>query len=78
MNLIGDTIEDSDKEIEQKDVNIELLENKVGIPNAKVIEEKNRLRLNKKSSKRKCDGIMDRMNISLNNHNYIKNKKQKN
>ena len=72
---MGDTIEDMDIEIEQKD-KIEFLENKIGLPDCKVIEEMNRLGLNKISSKRKGDRIMDRLNNSLKNHKHIKNKKQ--
>ena len=39
----GDTIEDMDIEIEQKVSKIEFLENKIGLPDCKVIEEMNRL-----------------------------------
>ena len=74
-NIIGDTIEDLHLEIEQKNNKIELLENKKG-PDSKVIEEMNKLGLNKISSKRKRDRIMDRLNDSLNKHKYIKNRKR--
>ena len=42
INLMGDFIEDMDIEIEQKD-KIEFLENKIGLPDCKVIEEMKRL-----------------------------------
>ena len=45
----------------------------MGIPDSKVIEETNRLDLNKKSSKEKNDSIMNRVKKTLNNHKYIKN-----
>ena len=64
-----------DIEKAQKDNKIEFLENKIGLPDSKVIEEMNGLGLNKISSK-KSDRIMDRSNISLNNHQYIMNKPQ--
>ena len=61
--------------MEQKDNKIEFLENKIGLPDSKVFEKMNRLGLNKISSKRKDHRIMDRLNNSLNIHNYINNKK---
>ena len=64
-------------EIEQKDNEIEILENKIELPDTKVIEEMNKLLINKISFK-KGDRIMDRLNISLNYQKYIRNKKQKN
>ena len=50
---MGETIEDKDVEIEQKDSKIEFLENEIGLPDSKVIEEMNRLGLNKISSEKK-------------------------
>ena len=73
---MGDTIEDMDREIEQKDNKIDSLENKIGLPDCKVIDEINRLGLNQISSNPKFDRIMDRLHNSLNNHKYQKNKKQ--
>ena len=75
---MGDTFEDMDIEMGQKDNKIEFLEKKIGLPDCKLIDEMNRLRLNKISSKRKGDRIMDRLNISFNNHKHIKNKRQEN
>ena len=75
LNNIGDTIEDMDKEIEHKDNETEFLENKLGLPDCKVIQEMNRLRLSKVSSERKGDRIMDRLSNYFKNHKYIKNKK---
>ena len=72
---MGYTIEDMDNEIEQKDKKIEVLEKKKGLPICKVIEEMNRLGLNKISSKRNGYMIMGRLNSSLNNDKFIKNKK---
>ena len=53
MNSMGETISDMDMEIEQKDNKIQFLEDKIGIPDSKVIEEMNRLDLNKLSCKEK-------------------------
>ena len=39
--MMGDTIEDMDIEIEQKDKKRELLENKIGLPVRKFIEDMN-------------------------------------
>ena len=68
---MGDTIKDMDIEIEQKFNKIELLANKIGLPDCKVNGEKNRLGLQKTSSKGKSDKIMDRSNKSFNNHGLI-------
>ena len=76
ITVMGDTMEDMDIEIEQEDSKIEFLRNKLGLPDCKVLEQMNRLGLNKKSSERKSDRIMDRLNNSLNNHKYGKNKEQ--
>ena len=73
---MGDIIEDMDIETIQKDNKIELLEIKLGLPDSKDIEEMNRLGLNKTSSERKSDRIMDMLNISMKNHKHIENKKQ--
>ena len=73
INIMGDTINDMDMEIEQKDNKISFLENKLGVTDNKVIEEMNRLDLNKISNKEKNNRIMNRLNKTLNKHNYIKN-----
>ena len=73
---MGDTIEDMDIEKGQKDNKKDFLESKIGLTDCKVIEELNRLGLKKVSSKRKADKIMDKLNISPNNHKDIKNEKQ--
>ena len=49
-------------------------ENKIGLPASKVMEEMNKLRLNKISSKRKCDRIMDRIKELPTNHKQWKKK----
>ena len=72
INIMGDTIEDMDFEIEQNFDEIEIPENKIGLPDSKVVEEMNGLGLNKISSRRKGDRIMDRINISLNSYKYNK------
>ena len=73
INIMGETISDMDIEIEQKDNKIQFLKDKIGIPDSKVIEEMNRLDLNKISSKERNDRIMNRLNKTLTNHKYIKN-----
>ena len=74
INIMGDTINDMDKEIEQKDNKISFLEkNKIGVTDDKVIEEMNRLDLNKISNNEKNNRIMNRLNKTLNKHIYIKN-----
>ena len=73
INIMSDTIGNMDTEIEQKDNKIDFSENKIGLPDCKVIEEMNKLGINKISSKRKGDRIMDRLNNSLNNHKYNEN-----
>ena len=72
INIMGDTINDMDVEIEHKDNKISFLENKIGVADNKVIEEMNRLDLNKISDKEKNNRIMNRLNKTLNKHNYIK------
>ena len=73
---MGDSIENMDIEEEQRDIKMENLETKIALPDWKVREEMNKLKISKISTKRKGDGIMVRLNNSLNNHKYIKNKKQ--
>ena len=73
INIMGDTINDMDVELEQKDNKISFLENKIGVTDDKIIEEMNRLDLNKITDKEKNKRIMNRLNKTLNKHNYIKN-----
>ena len=73
INIMGDTNNDMDVEIEQKDNKISFLENKIGVTDDKVIEEMNRLDLNKITDKEKNIRIMNRLNKTLNKHKYIKN-----
>ena len=73
---MGNTISDMDMEIEQKDNKIEFLEVKIGLPVFKVIEELNKLGLNKTSFKRNVDRNMEGLINSLNNHRSFENKKQ--
>ena len=73
INIMGDTINDMDVEIEQKDNKISFLENRIGVTDDKVIEEMNRLDLYKITDKEKNNRIMNRLNKTLNKHNYIKN-----
>ena len=63
-----DIISDMDIELEQKDNKIHFLEDKIGKPDFKVVEEMNRLDLNKVSSKEKCDRVMNRLNKTPNKH----------
>ena len=48
---------------------------KIGLPDSKAFEKMNRLGLNKISSKRRGDKIMNRSNVLPNNHKHIKDKK---
>ena len=72
-NIMGETLSDKDIEMKQKDNKIQILENKIGIPDSKLIEDMNRLDLNKISCKEKNERIMNRLNKTLNNHKNIKN-----
>ena len=54
---MGDTIEDMDIEIEQKDTKIEFLEIKIGLPDCKIIEKMNKLRINIYHPKEKVIGF---------------------
>ena len=63
-----------DKEVEQKDVKLEFLENKIGLPDCKVFSEMNKLELNRPSSKRKGDRNLHRINVPPNYHKNSKNK----
>ena len=49
------------------------LENEIGLQDSKVIEDMNKLGIIRISSKRKGDSMMDRLNISPNNHKDIIN-----
>ena len=75
---MGDTIDDTHIEREQKDIKKEILENRRGLPDyyRQVIEEVKVLGLNKVSLKRKGDRILDKIEISLKSHKYDKKKKQ--
>ena len=73
INIMGETISDMDIKLEQKDNKIQFLENKIGIPDSKSVEEMNRLDLDKISSKDKCDRIMNMLNKTPNNHKCNKN-----
>ena len=73
IEIMGDTIDDMDIEIEQKDNKISFLENKIGVTDDKIVEEMNRLYLNKISDKEKNNRIINRLNKTLNKHIYIKN-----
>ena len=69
IEIMGDTINDMDMEIEQKDDKISFLENRIGVTDNKVVEEMNRIKLNKISIKEKNDRIINRLIKTLNNHN---------
>ena len=51
INLMADTIEDMDGEIDQKNNKVDFLEKKRRLPDSKPIEDMNELRLKKISSK---------------------------
>ena len=72
IKIMGDTIDDIHIEIEQKDKKISFLEKKIRVTDDKIVEEMNRLYLNKISDKEKINGIMNRLNKTLKKHNYIK------
>ena len=71
---MGDTIEDTDIEKEQKDNKIETLENDIGLPDCEVIEEMNKLGLNKMSSEEKEMGLWIDWIIDLTITNTVKTK----
>ena len=73
INIMGDTINDMDVEREQKDNGISFLKNKIVVTDDKIIKEMKRLDLNKITDKEKNNRIMNRLNKTLDNHNYIKN-----
>ena len=66
------TIENLDIEKGQKDNKTEILKRNIRLAESKVIEEMHKLALNKISTKREGDRIMDRLNFSLNKLKYIK------
>ena len=70
---MGDTISDMTIELEQKDNKIQFLEDEIGTPDPKIVEEMNGLDLNKISSKDKCERIMDTLNKTLKNQKYTEN-----
>ena len=73
INIMGDTINDMDVEMEENDNKINFLENKIGITDDKVVEEMIKYDLYKIANKEKNDRIMNRLNKTLNNHKYITN-----
>ena len=73
INIMGGTRDDMDIEIEQKDIKISFLENKIGVTDDEVIEEMKRLDLDKITDKEKNNRIMNRLNKTHNKHKYIKN-----
>ena len=70
---MGETVSDMDIKLEQKDNKMQFSDDRIGIPDSKVIEEMKRLNLNKISNKEKIDRIMNRLIKTPNNHKYIKN-----
>ena len=72
IEIMGDTIDDMDIETEQKDNKISFLENKIGVTDDKIVEEMNRFDLNKISDKEKNNRIINRLNKTLDKHNYNK------
>ena len=74
INIKRETISDMDIEIEQRAIKIQVLEDKIGLPDSKVREEVKRLDLNKISSKEKNDRIMNRLYKTFTNDKYIRKK----
>ena len=72
ISFMGNTILDTDIDLEQKRNKINFLEDKIGTPDSEIVEEMNWLDLNKISSKNKCDGIMNKVNKTLSYHKYRK------
>ena len=70
---MGETISHMDIELEQKDNKIQFLEDKIGIPDSKVMDEMNKIDLSILSNNEKNDRIMKRINRTFNNHKCIKN-----
>ena len=70
---MGETIGDMDIESEEKDNKIQFLENKIGIPDDKIVEDMIKLNLKKLSNKQNNDRIKNRLHKTLNNHEYTKN-----
>ena len=73
ISIMGETISDTDIEIEQKDTKLQCLEDKIRIPDSQVIEEMNRLDLNKISCKENTDRSISRLKKTLTSHKYIEN-----
>ena len=61
-----------DIELEQKNNKIQFLEDKIGLPDSKIVEEMNRSNLNKLSSEDKCDIIRNRLNETPHDHKDLK------
>ena len=73
VNIMGETINDMDIEIEGKDDKIIFSENKIGVADDQVVDEMYKLNLNKISKKDKNDRIMNRFKKTLSSHKYITN-----
>ena len=54
---MGETISDMDIELEQNDNKIQILEDRIGIPDSKNMEEMKRLDINKYETKKKMIGL---------------------
>ena len=74
IKIMGDTIEDMDLEIEQKDTKKDFLENEIGLPGFKVLEGMNKCGLNEISTKRREDRTMDELKIHSTITNTLKTK----
>ena len=69
---MADTINETAVEIEQSDDKISFLENKIGIADDRVVDEMNKLDLNKISNKERINRIMNGLNKTLNNQKILK------
>ena len=76
IDMMAVICEDMDIEVEQKDNTIQPSEKQKRLPDSEVFEETSELRINKLSSKRKSDRIIDRLNRLPIVYKYNKNKKQ--
>ena len=75
---MGDTTEDMDIEIEQKDINIEFWENKTKLPDSKVFEEMKNLGISKDHPEEKVIGLWIESVFCLIITNTLKMKNKRN
>ena len=72
IKIMRERISGLDIELKQKGRKIQSLEGTIGIPDSKVVEEMNRLDLNKQPNKDKCDEIMKKFKKIKKKHSNTK------